>query len=593
MAQYFVDERDMMFNLLECPGLKPIQETGAYDEADEDTLGMIVEQSMGFCQKVLAPLLKESDRASCKLEDGKVLLPESIGEAWEQYKELGMVGINSSPEYGGAGLPHFFSAPVAEMECGSFVAFSMLPLLTRGSARLIAGFGSDELKNLYLENMFTGHWTGTMCLTEPNAGSDVGSGSTKAVKDGDHYKITGTKIFISWGEHEFAENIIHLVLARIEGAPAGTKGLSLFVVPKNRVDADGNITEFNDVVCGTVEDKMGIKASPTCVINFGTNEDCHGYLVGEPQKGIRYMFQMMNEARIEVGIQGLGIAAAAYMSALDYARERTQGVVMKDGKPKAAKIIEHEDVRRMLLKMRAITQGSRALCYHLNQYMDLAEHHPTDKEKYAALVDLLTPICKSYCSDMGFRVTEMAIQTYGGYGYIKEYPVEQYMRDAKISSIYEGTNGIQALDLVFRKILGDGGERLKVWMGEVSRLCSQAEKTDLADLGARLRTAADTVASTCHYFGKQMESGQDAAVRFHATDFQESMGHVMLGYFLLKQSMVALDALSNGAEDHDRNYYEQKIVTTKYFFSDMVTIGVNNLQQISKGEVPGLDATFD
>ena len=584
---YHIDERDMMFNLKECPGLKDYAGIEAFEDVDEDTAEMIFDQSKSFCQKVLAPILAESDQHGTKLEDGKVVLPESIGEAWEQYKELGLIGMCSDSTYGGGDMPHLLSVPVAEMECGSFVAFSMLPLLTRGAARLVWAFGSDQLKDTYLENMFTGHWTGTMCLTEPHAGSDVGAGSTKAIPEGDHYKITGTKIFISWGEHEFAENIIHLVLARTPGAPAGTKGLSLFVVPKNTHDGN-TITGHNAVVCSNVERKMGIKASPTCVINF---EDSIGYIVGEEGHGMRYMFQMMNEARVEVGIQGMGIAAAAYGAAVNYAKERTQGSVRTADGARAAKIIEHEDVLRMLLKMRALVEGSRAMVHHLMYYHDMA-HHGSDPDKFNALIELITPICKSYGSDQGFRVTEMAVQTFGGYGYCKEYPMEQYMRDCKISSIYEGTNGIQALDLVFRKIIMNKGEYLKVWIDDCTALCGRLAGTRLEPLAGVMGKALGRVGETATHFGKLMMSGGDDKVRFSATDFQEAMGHVMVGGFLLRQSEVALQALEGNVSDSDRTYYEQKMVTTAYFFETLIPPALTTLKVMQAESVTGLSAKF-
>ena len=584
---YYIDERDMMFNLKECPGLKEYAGIEAFEDVDEDTAEMIFDQSKSFCQKVLAPILAESDQAGTKLVDGKVVLPESIRDAWEQYKELGLIGMCSDSAYGGGDLPHILSVPVTEMECGSFVAFSMLPLLTRGAARLIWAFGNDELKDTYLENMFSGLWTGTMCLTEPHAGSDVGAGSTKAVPEDDHYKITGTKIFISWGEHEFAENIIHLVLARTPGAPAGTKGLSLFVVPKNRHDGN-TITGPNAVVCSNVEHKMGIKASPTCVINF---EDSIGYIVGDEGKGMRYMFQMMNEARVEVGIQGMGIAAAAYQSALNYAKERTQGSVRTADGARPAKIIEHEDVRRMLLKMRALVEGSRAMVYHLMYYHDM-HHHASESAKYDALIELITPICKSYGSDQGFRVTEMAVQIYGGYGYCQEYPMEQYMRDCKISSIYEGTNGIQALDLVFRKIIMNKGAGLKVWADDVMELCKSLGGTRLEPLAGVMGKAVGRVGETATHFGKLMMGGGDDKIRFVATDFQEAMGHVMVGSFLLRQCSVALKALEGDVSDVDRTYYEQKMVTTAYFFETIIPPALTSLKVMQNETMTGLEAAF-
>jgi len=592
MTQFQIDKRDMMFNLKECPGLAPLQESGGFEDCDEDTLEMIFDQSFSFCEKVLAPLLAPGDRQGCRFENGQVLLPEGMAEAWETYKEMGMIGMNCTSEYGGSELPHFFSTPATEMECGSFVSFSMLPMLTRGAARLVSSFGSQDLKDTYLEKMFNGEWSGTMCLTEPSAGSDVGASVTVAVPDGDNYKIKGTKIFISWGQHDLTENIIHLVLARIKGSPRGSKGLSLFVVPRNRLDADGNAGENNDVACGNIEHKMGINACPTCVINFGSDDACTGYLVGEVNLGMRYMFQMMNEARLEVGIQGMAQGSSAYRQALVYASERVQGVTVAESGPRPAQIIEHPDVRRMLVKMRALVQGSRSLIYHTMLYMDLAAHHPTEKEKYQSLVDLMVPLCKSYGSDQGFRVTEMAVQTYGGYGFCQEYPVEQYMRDSKITSIYEGTNGIQAMDLVFRKILMNKGAFLGLWAQEAAALIGACAGTQLVPLTKTLGEAVEAVVATATYFGECAAKGGGELVQFLATDFQEHMGHVVVGYFLLKQSLVASQALDGDSSAEDTHFYEQKIVTTRYFFESFIPAAIAALANMRETNSAGLQAEF-
>ncbi|CAM2068871.1 Acyl-CoA dehydrogenase [Sulfidibacter corallicola] len=593
MTHYQINERDMMFNLKECPGLQALADTDGYEDTSEETLDLIFEQAKKFATEVLAEHFVVGDRQGCELVDGEVKLPEGFDNVWEQYAETGMVGINADAEFGGANLPHFFSSPVAEMECGSNVSFSMLPLLTRGAARLIYTFGTQELKEKYLENMYSGEWSGTMCLTEPGAGSDVGAGLTKAVPEGDHFKISGTKIFITWGDHELTKNIVHLVLARTPDAPPGSKGLSLFVVPKYLTDDEGNVIRSNDVTCGNIEHKMGIKASPTCVINFGTDDDCIGWLIGEPNKGMSQMFQMMNDARLEVGIQGMAQASAAYLSALGYAKERAQGSIRTAEGARPAKIIEHPDVRRMLLRMRAIVEASRAMIYHMSLYMDLAHHGKGDRERYRALSELLTPVVKSYGSDQGFRVTEMAIQTYGGYGFCQEYPVEQYMRDIKIASIYEGTNGIQALDLVFRKILMNKGAHLKVWLGDVAALCGELKGTRLEAQADALGKAAQTAAAVATKFGEWAATGKAEAVQYRATDFQEHLGHVMGGYFLLRQAQYAAKCLEGQPSPADQHFYEQKIVTTDYFIGDQVVQSVSALQHLMQVPFPGTDVSFD
>lgn len=583
MTQYRIDERDLQFNMFECPGVHQLDGVHPMADGSDDTLRMVYEQCASFCQKVLAPLHDSGDREGCSLVDGQVQVPNGMQEAWDQYRELGLIGMMAEAAWGGSELPHFFAAPVAELECGSCVSFSMLPLLTRGAANLIASFGSDALKQTFLEKMYSGEWSGTMCLTEPHAGSDVGASTTKAVPDGDHYLITGTKIFITWGEHPLSQNIIHLVLARTPDAPRGSRGLSLFAVPKHRSDANGNITEPNDVSCGSIEHKMGIKASPTCVMNFGTNNQCRGYLVGKLNQGIAHMFQMMNSARIEVGVQGLAQGAAAYLAAREYARERTQGSIKDESGVRSAKIVEHPDVQRMLANMKALVEGGRALLYHLTLYIDLADHHPTQSERYQGYVDLLTPICKTYGSDQGFRVTELAIQTLGGYGYCNEYSVEQYMRDVKITSIYEGTNGIQALDLVFRKIIGSKGALLEAWLDEVQEFCTSLDQTELDPIGQAIQKVSSELAQTAQHLAANMGQAQ-----YYAVAFQEAMSLLAAAYYLARQAQVA----SAKAANSNDAFYAEKIVTAMMFSQEILPKAGFSLAQMRQVVPIGMDLSF-
>ena len=462
MADYLVDFRDVQFVLYEMLGVDKLCEREKYQDFNKEIMDMVLEQGLKFSKEILAPINDVADKEGCKFEDGKVSMPQCFHDAYKQYCEGGWAGISSSPDFGGQGMPSAIGIAVAEFFIGSCCSFGMTPGLSRGSAGLIESFGSDELKAIYCEKMYTGEWAGTMCLTEPQAGSAVGDLKTTAKKKGDDWIINGTKSFITSGDHDLTENIIHLVLARTEGAPAGIKGISLFVVPKFRVNDDGSLGELNDVVCGNIEHKMGIHASSTCTLNFGDNDACVGYLVGEECAGIKCMFQLMNEARIGVGMQGMGQAGAVYMGALAYAKERIQGVEiteMRNVDAPRVPIIDHPDIRRMLMLMKAYTEGCRALLYQTAYYVDLAETAADEEEKegYEMMIDLLTPICKAYSTDVAFRVSEWGIQVLGGYGYCSEYPMEQYMRDIKILSIYEGTNGIQALDLLGRKIAMKGG----------------------------------------------------------------------------------------------------------------------------------------
>lgn len=590
MTHYHIDERDITFNLKECPGLSVLKEHHPTEECDEETLDMIFDQSAGFAVKVLSPFFEPGDRQGCRFVDGKVIVPQEMKEIWPVYRELGVMGMTAGAEFGGTELPHLFQIPVSELECGSCVSFSMLPLLTREAANVIDRFAAQEVRERFLERMYSGQWTGTMCLTEPGAGSDVGATATKAEPHGSLYRITGTKIFITWGDHDLTENIIHLILARIQGAPAGTKGLSLFVVPKFRVDDSGNIAGFNDVVCSNIEHKMGINASPTCALNFGDHGDCEGYLVGEPNRGLSYMFHMMNSARFEVGLQGLAQASAAYLSAWHYAQERKQGTQKTTEGFAQVPITQHPDIRRMLLNMRAVVHGCRSLLYHMALYQDLAGCHP-DGRRYQALVELFTPICKSYGSDQGFRVTEWAMQVYGGYGYCRDYPIEQYMRDIKIASIYEGTNGIQAMDLVFRKILGNQGAHLNIWIEDVNALAERVQDTPLRDLAETLTRVVQTTKATVETFAGLVQRGQIALVQFLATDFQDALGHVVVAYFLLHQGLTAHQALAGTPSD--RRFYEDKLITVRHYFSRFLPLAETELNRMARADEVGLQVDFD
>jgi alkylation response protein AidB-like acyl-CoA dehydrogenase len=463
MADYLVDLRDVQFVLHEHLDLEKLLKYPKFQELNKEMFEMIVEEGAKQAKEIAAPLGPLGDEKGVKLEDGKVKLPQEFIDAYKLYVEAGWIGGTADPEWGGQGLPLTVGAAISEFFQGACFPLCSTGGLTTGAANILYASGTEEMKNLYLEKMYSGQWAATMCLTEPQAGSAVGDTICRAKKDGDHYKIVGTKSFITSGDHDLTENIIHMVLARTEGAPAGIKGISLFLIPKYRVDPDGSLGEFNDIHVAGVEHKMGIHASPTCTLNFGDNDDCIGYLIGEEFQGIAYMFQMMNEARMMVGQQALGTAGTAYLNALQYTQERIQGVhisQMRDPDAPRVAIVEHPDIRRMLLMMKAFTEGMRALLYTTAFFADLSECSEDEAErmKYHGLVELLTPICKAWPSDMGFRVTEWAMQCFGGYGYCNDYPAEQYMRDIKITSIYEGTNGIQAMDLLGRKVSMPSGE---------------------------------------------------------------------------------------------------------------------------------------
>ncbi len=543
-TEFSIDKRDIQFLLHEHLQAESLCKLPAFEEFNREVFDMVIDEAVKTATEILAPLNQLGDSQGLRYQDGEVKMPDGWKEAFKKFGEGGWIGMVQNPEYGGQGLPHLLRCAGAEMFSGANISLYLSCILTEGAAHLVEVFGSEELKKLYCEKMYTGQWSGTMCLTEPSAGSDVGALKTSAKKNGDNYLISGSKIFISAGEHDIVPNIIHLVLARIEGAPAGTKGISLFVVPKFLVNEDGSIGERNDMICGNIEHKMGIKASPTCTLNFGDEGKCQGWLLGEENTGMRQMFQMMNEARLGVGVQGLGLATAGYQSALGYAQERVQGAPMtgvkvKDGVKPA--IIEHPDVRRMLMNMKSMVEGIRTMMYSVAHYLDLSHNDPDPEERkrYANLVALLTPVCKAYGTDMGFWVNDTAVQVYGGYGYCQEYPVEQYLRDQKISAIYEGTNGIQAMDLLGRKVTLHDGIMVKQFLQMLEEFVSEHKDHDqLGALVSKLDKAKNTLVKVTMTLVKEM--GQDLPKAFlHACPYLLMFGHVTVSYFLLQSALVA------------------------------------------------------
>jgi hypothetical protein len=447
---------------------------------------------------------------------------------------------------------------------GAAQSFNITPSLTHGAAHLIESFATGELKERFVPKMYRGEWSGTMCLTEPNAGSNLAATRTTAIRDGDHFKIKGNKIFISAGDHDMAENIIHLLLARIEGAQEGVKGISLFVVPKIKVRPDGSLGEPNDVICTAVEEKLGLHASPTCALNFGDNDDCIGYLCGEENRGLAHMFQMMNQARINTGVSGTTLASLAYQNALAYAKERIQGHDIAGRKSGYVPIIDHPDVRRMLLWMKATVDGMRSMIYTGAYWSDLALEMPDGDKKrhYQDLLDFVTPIIKAYCSDIGFRVCETAIQCLGGYGYCKEYHVEQFLRDIKIASIYEGTNGVQSMDLLGRKMRINDRAPFKAYMSELGEFCSKNEDHPilgeevggLSSAAKRLKEVALELSSLSESDPLQWASNTYPALL--------CFGDVTISWRLLDMAIVAQRAMDNGKEN---DFYRGKVIQAKYF----------------------------
>jgi len=579
---YLVNRRDVDFILKEQIHYEKVLQLAAFKDFSIEMFDMVEDQVLKFAQQEIAPLNASGDKEGCRFDGKTVTVPKGYKEVYQKYAENGFIGIDVPTTFGGQGFPLTVALPLAEFITGASVSFTMYPGLTRGAAHLIETFGNDALKNTYVAKMYSGQWAGTMCLTEPQAGSSVGDLKTVAIPQPDgSYKIKGGKLFISSGDHDLTENIIHLVLARIQGDQEGTtKTVSLFVVPKIRVKPDGGLGEPNDVKTVNIEHKMGIRAQSTCTLAFGDNDQCVGYLLGEPRTGMKQMFQMMNEARLMTGMQGLAVAGTAYEHALKYAKERVQG----QGKT----IVNFPDIRRMLMIQKSLVEGVRALLYHTAFYIDMG-HHDSDaetRERYQGFADLLTPMCKAFGSDMGFRVTELAMQTFGGYGYISEYPIEQYMRDVKIASLYEGTNGIQALDLLGRKLALRGGQAVQQFYAMVTEFVEKnQEDPALKKELQEFKKALDTVAQCAMGFMEMTGKGDFNYPMLSATPFLHMFSTVVIAYYLLEQGVIAhakLEALLKEKVDdpsHHKDfikgneeaaYLDGKTKTARFFVHNLL-----------------------
>jgi alkylation response protein AidB-like acyl-CoA dehydrogenase len=594
--RYKADLREMFFLLFEQFRVNEVLGKAPYEAWGEEEVKTTLQEVYRWVREVTGPLNVVGDTHGCKLEGGRVITPPGFKDAWKQLYEAGWNSIGVSPDYGGAGSPAAVQALVLELLAGSNAAFAMYPGLAHGAAEVIQHFGTPEQKKLYCERMYSGKWGGTMCLTEPHAGTDVGSAKTTAKKNADgSYTITGTKIFISGGDHDLAENVIHLVLARVDGAPAGTKGLTLFIVPRVRTSEDGTLGQTNDVAVGALEHKMGINGSATCVLVFGENEKCVGWPVGGEEKinqGMAQMFKMMNTARIAVGVQGFAVASTAYLNALEYARERKQGSSIthwKDATAPRVPIMQHADVRRMLLDMKARVEGLRALAVKLAFHQDQVRVHSGKDEAQVAYhqgqVDLLVPLVKSYGSDQGFRVCETAIQTYGGAGYTRDYPVEQYCRDAKIFSIYEGTNHIQAMDLVGRKLGQAGGANLQSFLGDVAKfVAAHSGHATLGPAVKALGAAQEAVGGSAMRLLMWFQSGQLALVPLAANRFLEMMSELTVAWLLLQGAVIAEEARAKVDAAHpDHAFYTGKVQAALYFTRNVLP-GVTHKAELMGAE---------
>ena len=581
MGSYVPPLRDIQFVMHELLNTEAtLQQLPAHAELDVDTINAIVEEAGKFSSQVIFPLNHTGDQEGCTLNGSVVTTPKGYNEAYKQYIDAGWPALSCDPEYGGQGLPISVNNALYETLNSANLAWTMYPGLSHGAYECLHAHGSDELKAAYLPKLVSGEWTGTMCLTEPHCGTDLGILRTKAVPNADgSYAITGTKIFISSGEHDMADNIIHLVLARLPEAPKGTKGISLFIVPKFLPNADGSLGARNPVSCGALEHKMGIHSNATAVINL---DGATGWLVGEPNKGLQAMFVMMNAARLGVGMQGLGLTEISYQNARTYAKERLQMRALtgaKNPEKEADPIIVHPDVRRMLLTQRAYAEGARAFTYWIALEIDKELSHPDEAVRQAAAdnVALLTPIIKAFLTDNAFECTNHGVQIFGGHGFIAENGMEQYVRDARITQLYEGTNGVQALDLLGRKVLGDMGAKLRAFGAIVQKFVEdngvdpkmQEFVNPLADIG-------DKVQKLTMEIGMKAMQNQDE-VGAASVPYQRVVGHMVFSYFWARMAQIAL------AKQEQDDFYKAKLATARFYFAKLLPETAGYIRQARAG----------
>jgi len=564
MSDYLAPTQDMHFVIDEIAELESIAALPGYEDATSELVEAVLEQAGKLAGEVFSPLNHPGDEHGTRIENGVVVSPPGYSEAYRQFVDNGWQGIGKSTEINGQGLPFLVHSAVAEMWDASNLAFALCPLLTSGAIEAIESHATPELRELYLPQMISGEWSGTMNLTEPQAGTDLAAIKTRAQREADHYRIHGQKIFITWGEHELTDNIVHLVLARLPDAPAGIKGISLFLVPKYLVNADGSKGERNDLRVVSLETKMGIHSSPTCVMAYGDTEGAIGYLIGEENNGLACMFTMMNNARLMVGIQGVGIAERALQEATAYAAERRQGRAPGWRGEGMSPIIEHPDIRRTLLLMRGLTQASRAICYACAHAIDKARGED-DAGFWRERANLLTPLAKAFSSDAGFDVASLGIQVHGGMGYIEETGAAQYYRDVRVAPIYEGTNGVQALDLLTRKLLRDRGAAVKEFLAEMTaslpKLGGDGLGAALEPELARMREATDWL----------LETGATDLARAAAgaTPYLRLFGTVTGAWLLARGAAAARRRLSNGGAE-DRAFLEAKIATAQFYMANIL-----------------------
>lgn len=600
MAQTLVDRRDVDFILHEQLKVEELAKHERFADLNRRAIDMIISEARNLALKEILPTQTDGDRIGVHFDNGNVTVPESFHKAWKALRDGEWLAMTEDPEWGGQDMPRSVAAAAAQyLMAGSF-AFMMYGGLTHGAGVLVKEFGTDKQKKLFLKKLFSGEWTGTMLLTEPEAGSDVGALTTTATPNDDGtYSIVGNKIFISSGEHDMVSNIIHPVLARIEGAPAGTSGISLFLVPKIWVNDDGSLGEPNDVVCTGIEEKMGIHGNVTASLALGGKGKCRGTLLGDANKGMRAMFLMMNDARLMVGDQGLACASASYLYAVNYARTRVQGrhlLKMMDKDAPGVPIIQHPDVRRMLMLMKVYVEALRSLSTYIAFCFDgiKTASEPEEKTRLQGIVDFLIPIAKAYTTERSLDVCSLGIQVYGGYGYIREYPMEQLLRDCRITSIYEGTNGIQAMDLLFRK-LGQNGGRPIIDLGDEIRraVAAAAEVAQTAPMADKMEQALVKLEEVARSMGMTAMYGNLLGAAAHAHPFLEVCGDVIVGWMLLWRARIAAEALAAGAKAKDVAFYEGQIKSSEFHTQVLLPVALGRMDAILSGSTVAVDIAQD
>ncbi len=584
MSTYQAPLRDMQFVLRELAGVDEVAKLPGFEDTS-DVWESILEEAGSFATGVLDPLNRVADKEGCTWNNGAVTTPKGFKEAYKKFADAGWIGLPVPAEYGGQGLPSLLLGPTLEMWNASNIGFANGPLLNQGAIEAIELVGSHEQKQKWIPNLVSGKWTGTMNLTEPQAGSDLAQVRAKAVPQGDHYLLTGEKIFITFGEHDLAENIVHLVLARLPDAPEGVKGISLFIVPKVLVNDNGSLGEVNDVVCAGIEHKLGINGNPTCTMKFGEKgKGAVGYLIGEANRGLEYMFIMMNAARFSVGVQGYAVADRAYQHSLEYAKERVQmaDAATRDKTP--VRIIQHPDVRRMLMWQKANLEAMRALSYVTAASLDFANKHPDEKvrKEHKAFIELMIPIVKGWCTETGVDLCSVALQVFGGAGYIEETGIAQQYRDVRITTIYEGTTGIQALDLVGRKLIRDMGATATVVIKQMEKFAKEAaahENADVKAIGEGLLKSIASLAEVSQWIG--MNAMGDLRKAFACSvPYLKLWGVVAGGWQMARAAKVAAEKIAAGDKDP---FYPAKITTAKFYASHVLTQGAWYKRQIIDG----------